>query len=195
VLNRVSRHGDICPNLGFTSYRSLALWVRCPRRQIVFDCHTRATRTRSTPSQRRFSRRQCHGPHSGYSSPTENPEYDNFEIGHTSTSVALASGLQKARDLLHQHYNVIAVLGDGSLSGGEAFEGIATAAETGTNFILVFNDNEMSYRREPRWTLPRTGRAAPNGRQGNRQSVSRHGLRLHVCGKGNDISSTCQCHQ
>ena len=57
---------------------------------------------------------------SGYSSPLENPEYDNFEIGHTSTSVALASGLQKARDIMGGKENVIAVIGDGSLSGGEA---------------------------------------------------------------------------
>lgn len=81
---------------------------------------------------------------SGYSSPLESPEYDNFEIGHTSTSVALASGLVKARDIMGGTENVIAVIGDGSLSGGEAFEGLDTIAELGTNAIIVVNDNEMS---------------------------------------------------
>ncbi len=81
---------------------------------------------------------------SGYSSPKESPEYDCFEIGHTSTSVALATGLQKARDMRGSRENIIAVIGDGSLSGGEAFEGFDMAAEIGTNIIVVVNDNEMS---------------------------------------------------
>lgn len=81
---------------------------------------------------------------SGYSSPLESPVYDNFEIGHTSTSVALATGLQKARDLRGSHENIIAIIGDGSLSGGEAFEGLDTAAELATGIIVVVNDNEMS---------------------------------------------------
>ena len=69
---------------------------------------------------------------SGYSSPSECPEYDNFEVGHTSTSVSLATGLQKARDVKGTHENIIAVIGDGSLSGGEAFEGLDEASELGT---------------------------------------------------------------
>ena len=62
----------------------------------------------------------------------------------TSTSIALATGLQKGRDILGGKENVIAVIGDGSLSGGVAFEGLDTAAELGTNIIIVVNDNEMS---------------------------------------------------
>lgn len=81
---------------------------------------------------------------SGYSSPVESPEYDSFEIGHTSTSVALATGLQKARDIRGDKENIVAVIGDGSLSGGEAFEGFDMATEIGTNMIIVVNDNEMS---------------------------------------------------
>lgn len=65
-------------------------------------------------------------------------------IGHTSTSVSLACGLAKARDLKGDTGNVIAVIGDGSLSGGEAFEGLNNAAELGTNFIVIVNDNQMS---------------------------------------------------
>lgn len=81
---------------------------------------------------------------SGYSSPAECPEYDNFEVGHTSTSVSLATGLQKARDIKGTKENIIAVIGDGSLSGGEAFEGLDEASELGTGIIIVVNDNEMS---------------------------------------------------
>ena len=57
-------------------------------------------------------------------SPAESPVYDNFEVGHTSTSVSLATGLQKARDIKGTSENIIAIIGDGSLSGGEAFEGL-----------------------------------------------------------------------
>ena len=81
---------------------------------------------------------------SGYSSPAENPVYDNFEVGHTSTSISLATGLQKARDIKGTDENVIAIIGDGSLSGGEAFEGLDEASELGTGIIIVVNDNEMS---------------------------------------------------
>ena len=73
-----------------------------------------------------------------------NSPKDLIEIGHTSTSIALATGLQKGRDILGGKENVIAVIGDGSLSGGEAFEGLDTAAELGTNIIIIVNDNEMS---------------------------------------------------
>ena len=72
------------------------------------------------------------------------PEYDNFEVGHTSTSISLATGLQKARDIKGTHENIIAIIGDGSLSGGEAFEGLDEASELDTGIIIVVNDNEMS---------------------------------------------------
>lgn len=67
-----------------------------------------------------------------------------FTIGHTSTSISLASGLVKARNQLGGKENIVAIIGDGSLSGGEAFEGFDYAGEMGSNFIVVVNDNEMS---------------------------------------------------
>ena len=79
----------------------------------------------------------------GYSNPDES-EHDNFIIGHTSTSISLACGLAKARDLKKENYNVIALIGDGSLSGGEAYEGFNNAAMLNSNFIAIVNDNEMS---------------------------------------------------
>lgn len=79
----------------------------------------------------------------GYSCPQES-EHDHFTVGHTSTSVSLACGLAKARDLRGESANVIAIIGDGSLSGGEALEGMDFAAELDSNMIIVVNDNDMS---------------------------------------------------
>ena len=80
---------------------------------------------------------------SGYTNPEESP-HDFFNVGHTSTSISLASGLVKARDLARRRENVIALIGDGSLSGGEALEGLNVVGEMNTNFIIVFNDNGHS---------------------------------------------------
>lgn len=147
VLNRVSNHGGhVGPNLGFTEATVAMHYVfDAPKDKFVFDVsHQSYPHKMLTGRKDGFLGVSDMDAISGYSSPLENPEYDNFEIGHTSTSVALATGLQHARDLLGQKHNVVAVIGDGSLSGGEAFEGLNVAAEAGTNFIVIFNDNEMS---------------------------------------------------
>lgn len=78
----------------------------------------------------------------GFSNFNESP-HDFFIMGHTSTSISLAEGMAKARDLKGEKYNVIALIGDGSLSGGEALEGLNSAAELNSNFIVIVNDNEM----------------------------------------------------
>ena len=96
---------------------------------------------------------------SGYTEPSES-EHDFFVIGHTSTSVSLATGLAKARDLKGGTGNVIAVIGDGSLSGGEAFEGLNNAVELGTNFIVIVNDNQMSIAENHGGLYPAWRRAA-----------------------------------
>ena len=80
---------------------------------------------------------------SGYTNPEESP-HDLFNVGHTSTSISLASGLAKARDLAGRRENIIALIGDGSMSGGEALEGLNVVGEMETNFIIVFNDNGHS---------------------------------------------------
>lgn len=80
---------------------------------------------------------------SGFTNPAES-EYDIFSVGHTSTAISLACGLAKGRDVKGENHNVIAVVGDGALSGGEAFEGLNNAAALGSNLILIVNDNDMS---------------------------------------------------
>ncbi|GAB6982904.1 1-deoxy-D-xylulose-5-phosphate synthase [Prevotella dentasini] len=147
VLNRVSNHGGhVGPNLGFVEATVALHYVfNAPEDRIVFDIsHQSYPHKMLTGRKEGFLDAAAMSRISGYSSPLESPEYDNFEIGHTSTSVALASGLVKARDIMGGTENVIAVIGDGSLSGGEAFEGLDTIAELGTNAIIVVNDNEMS---------------------------------------------------
>lgn len=147
ILNRVSNHGGhVGPNLGFVEATIALHYVfNAPEDKFVFDVsHQTYPHKMLTGRAKGFLNVKDFAAVSGYSSPRENAEYDNFEIGHTSTSISLATGLQRGRDMLGGKENVIAVIGDGSLSGGEAFEGLDTAAENGTNIIIVVNDNEMS---------------------------------------------------
>lgn len=148
VLNRVSKHGGhIGPNLGFVEATVALHYVfNAPKDKFVFDvshqCYPHKVLTgRADGFLGNVNEMNAI---SGYSSPAECPEYDNFEVGHTSTSVSLATGLQKARDIKGTDENIIAIIGDGSLSGGEAFEGLDEASELGTGIIIVVNDNEMS---------------------------------------------------
>ena len=148
VLNRVSKHGGhIGPNLGFVEATVALHYVfDAPTDKFVFDvshqCYPHKVLTGRAAGF--LGDLDDMNAISGYSSPTECPEYDNFEVGHTSTSISLATGLQKARDIRGSHENIIAIIGDGSLSGGEAFEGLDEASELGTGIIIVVNDNEMS---------------------------------------------------
>ncbi len=148
VLNRVSKHGGhVGPNLGFVEATVALHYVfNAPEDKFVFDvshqCYPHKVLTGRAAGF--LGNVDDMNAISGYSSPAECPEYDNFEVGHTSTSISLATGLQKARDVKGTKENIIAVIGDGSLSGGEAFEGLDEASELGTGIIIIVNDNEMS---------------------------------------------------
>lgn len=148
VLNRVSKHGGhVGPNLGFVEATVALHYVfNAPEDKFVFDvshqCYPHKVLTGRAAGF--LGNVDNMNAISGYSSPAECPEYDNFEVGHTSTSISLATGLQKARDVKGTKENIIAIIGDGSLSGGEAFEGLDEASELGTGIIIVVNDNEMS---------------------------------------------------
>lgn len=148
VLNRVSKHGGhVGPNLGFIEATVALHYVfGAPKDKLVFDvshqCYPHKVLTGRASGF--LGNVDDMNAISGYSSPAECPEYDNFEVGHTSTSISLATGLQKARDIKGTDENIIAIIGDGSLSGGEAFEGLDEASELGTGIIVIVNDNEMS---------------------------------------------------
>ena len=146
VLKKVSaKGGHLGPNLG-TVELTIALHrvFNSPQDKIVWDVsHQCYPHKLLTGRAFGFTDPARYHEISGYTAPAES-EHDVFTVGHTSTSVSLACGLAKARDILGQKHNVIAVIGDGSLSGGEAFEGLDNAAELGSNFIVIVNDNEMS---------------------------------------------------
>lgn len=148
VLNRVSKHGGhVGSNLGFVEATVALHYVfDAPKDKLVFDvshqCYPHKVLTGRASGF--LGNVDDMNAISGYSSPAECPEYDNFEVGHTSTSISLATGLQKARDIKGTDENIIAIIGDGSLSGGEAFEGLDEASELGTGIIVIVNDNEMS---------------------------------------------------
>ncbi len=147
VLNRDSNiGGHVGPNLGIVEATVAMHYVfNCPEDKFVFDVsHQSYPHKMLTGRAFGYIDNARLNEVSGYSSPSESPVYDQFELGHTSTSISLATGLQKARDIRGTHENIVAVIGDGSLSGGEAMEGLDEAAELGTGIIIVVNDNEMS---------------------------------------------------
>lgn len=146
LLTKLSEHGGhIGPNLGLVEVTVALHYVfNSPADKIVYDVsHQSYIHKMLTGRKEAFLNSERYDDVSGYSNPDESA-HDHFTIGHTSTSVSLACGLAKARDLKNERYNVIALIGDGSLSGGEALEGLNNAVEQGTNMIVIVNDNEMS---------------------------------------------------
>lgn len=146
LIQKLSVHGGhVGPNLGMVEATVAMHYVmNSPVDKFVFDVsHQSYAHKMLTGRKEAFTNPDCYDEVSGYTEPSESV-HDHFVIGHTSTSVSLASGLAKARDLRGERFNVVAVIGDGSLSGGEAFEGLDVAAELGSNMIVVVNDNQMS---------------------------------------------------
>lgn len=146
LLNKLSAHGGhFGPNFGMVEATIALHYVfESPKDKIVFDVsHQSYAHKMLTGRKDAFLNPDKYEEVSGYTEPQES-EHDFFTIGHTSTSVSLASGLAKGRDLKGDSGNVIAVIGDGSLSGGEAFEGLDYAAELDSNMIIIVNDNQMS---------------------------------------------------
>ncbi len=146
ILERNSKiGGHVGPNLGIVETTIALHYVfNSPYDKMVWDVsHQCYPHKLLTGRKKGFITDAGMQEISGYTNQNES-EHDCFNVGHTSTSVSLACGLAKARDLSKQKHNVIAVIGDGSLSGGEALEGFNNAAVLGTNIIIILNDNEMS---------------------------------------------------
>ena len=137
--------GHVGPNLGIVeTIIALHYVFDTPNDKIVYDVsHQCYPHKMLTGRWKGFFDAEEMQKISGYTNPNES-EYDNFIVGHTSTSVSLATGLAKARDLRGEHHKVIALIGDGSLSGGEALEGFSNAAVLNSNILIIVNDNEMS---------------------------------------------------
>ena len=146
LLKRASIHGGhFGPNFGMVeAIIALHYVFESPKDKMVFDVsHQTYPHKMLTGRKDAYLYEEHYDDVTGYSCPQES-EHDHFTVGHTSTSVSLACGLAKARDLRGESANVIAIIGDGSLSGGEALEGIDFAAELDSNMIIVVNDNDMS---------------------------------------------------
>lgn len=146
LLKRASIHGGhFGPNFGMVeAIIALHYVFESPKDKMVFDVsHQTYPHKMLTGRKDAYLYEEHYDDVTGYSCPQES-EHDHFTIGHTSTSVSLACGLAKARDLRGESANVIAIIGDGSLSGGEALEGMDFAAELDSNMIIVVNDNGMS---------------------------------------------------
>lgn len=146
LLTRASKHGGhFGPNFGMVEAIIAMHYVfDSPKDKIVFDVsHQCYPHKMLTGRKDAYLYEEHYDDVSGYTNPHES-EHDFFTVGHTSTSVSLACGLAKARDLNGEDGNVIAVIGDGSLSGGEALEGLDFASELNSNMIIVANDNDMS---------------------------------------------------
>lgn len=195
VLFRVSHHGGhVGPNLGATEATVAMHYVfNTPEDKIVFDVsHQSYPHKVLTGRLKGFTQLDAMDEVSGYSSPLESPVYDNFEIGHTSTSIALCTGLQKARDIQGQRHNVIAFIGDGSLSGGEAYEGLNTAAEIGTNIIVVVNDNEMSIAENHGGLYGNLSLLRQTKGQSELNFFKALGFDYHYLEEGNDVNALVQ---
>lgn len=146
LIAYLSKHGGhIGPNLGVVELEVALHYVfNSPVDKIVYDVsHQCYVHKILTGRKYAFTEEEHFGEVTGFSEPMES-EHDFFRMGHTSTSISLLNGLQRARDIKGDKENVIAVIGDGSLSGGEAYEGLNNVSEAGTNAIIIVNDNEMS---------------------------------------------------
>lgn len=147
LFNRLTKiGGHFGPNFGMVEVEIAMHYVfHSPVDQFVFDVsHQSYPHKILTGRKAGYIYDDHFFEDSGYTNPGES-EHDLFNVGHTSTSISLASGLAKARDLKGEKRNVIAVIGDGSLSGGEAMEALNVAgSELNSNFIILVNDNEMA---------------------------------------------------
>ncbi len=137
--------GHMAPNLGMVEATIALHYVfNSPVDKFIFDVsHQCYTHKMLTGRKETFTDPEQYSKYTGFTAPEES-EHDLFKVGHTSTSVSLASGVAMARNMQGDNYNVIAIIGDGSLSGGQAFEGLDNAAKLNSNFIVIVNDNEMS---------------------------------------------------
>ncbi|MCR5265779.1 MAG: 1-deoxy-D-xylulose-5-phosphate synthase [Cyanobacteria bacterium RUI128] len=145
ILNKTNLvGGHVGPDLGIVEVTIAMHYVfDSPTDKFIFDTsHQCYPHKMLTGRKDAFIDPLHHQNITGFSNFNESP-HDFFIMGHTSTSVTLASGMAKARDLKGEKYNVIALIGDGSLSGGEALEGLNNAAVLGSNMIIIVNDNEM----------------------------------------------------
>ena len=145
IINKVNAiGGHMGPNLGIVEATvGLHYVFNSPKDKIIFDVSHQCYPHKIITGRKEGFTPDNYMKYTGYTAPEES-EHDIFKVGHTSTSISLATGVAKARDLKGEKYNVIALIGDGSLTGGEALEGLNNAGTLNSNIIILLNDNDMS---------------------------------------------------
>lgn len=189
LLTKLSNHGGhIGSNLGVVELTVALHYVfNSPVDKIVFDVsHQCYVHKMLTGRKDAFLFPERYDDVNGFTNPEESV-HDLFTVGHTSTSLSLACGLAKARDLLGQTHSVVAVIGDGSLSGGEAYEGLNNIAEQATPLVIVVNDNEMSIAENHGGYIGNLAKLrATNGKSKNNMFTAL-GLQYMYVEEGNDV--------
>ncbi len=197
LLKRASIHGGhFGPNFGMVEATIALHYVfDSPKDKIVFDVsHQTYPHKMLTGRKDAYLYEEHYNDVSGYSNPDES-EHDHFIIGHTSTSISLACGLAKGRDVKGETGNVVAIIGDGSLSGGEALEGLDYAAEIDGNLIIVVNDNDMSIAENHGGLYSNLKMLRETNGKAECNLFKAMGLDYVYVDKGNDISSLIAAFQ
>ena len=183
--------GHLGPSLGAVELIMALHYVfNSPTDKIVYDVsHQSYMHKILTGRVRAFTEEAHYHDVTGYTDPQES-EHDLFNIGHTSTSVSLASGLAKGRDVTEGKENVIALIGDGSLSGGEAYEGLDYAATLGSNMIIIVNDNGMSIAETHGGIYEGLKELRETKGQSHRNLFTAMGFEYRFLADGNDLERT-----
>lgn len=191
LIRKVSTTGGhFGPNLGMVEATIAMHYVfNSPIDKIVYDVsHQSYTHKILTGRKNAFINPDEYKTVTGYTEPSES-EHDFFIVGHTSTSVSLACGLAKARDINGGKENIIAVIGDGSLSGGEAYEGLNNAAASGKNIIILVNDNDMSIAENYGGLYKNLELLRESNGKAENNFFKALGFEYHYIDNGNDIES------
>lgn len=189
ILKKVNTTGGhLGPNLGIVEATIALHYVfNSPIDKIVFDVsHQCYPHKILTGRKEGFTDPNKYLKYTGYTAPEES-DHDLFKVGHTSTSVSLATGLAKGRDLRGGKENIIALIGDGSLSGGEAFEGLDNAAVLGSNIIVVVNDNDMSIAKNEGGLYGNLKLLRDTNGQAECNFFKALGFEYHYVGEGNNV--------
>ncbi len=182
--------GHVGPNLGAMEATIAFHYVfDSPKDKIIWDIsHLAYGHKMLTGRKEAFLDSDHYHDVSGYSAPDES-EHDFFTVGHTSTSVALAVGMAKARDVLGQQGNIVAFIGDGSLSGGLAFEGLNNASVLKSNLIIVVNDNQMSIAENQGGLYQALADLRASNGQAKNNFFTAMGFDYHYVSDGNDLKA------
>ncbi|MFC6182242.1 1-deoxy-D-xylulose-5-phosphate synthase [Lactiplantibacillus daowaiensis] len=191
LLHKVSQTGGhVGPNLGVVELTiAFHTIFDSPTDKVVWDVsHQSYTHKILTGRKQAWLDPAHYDDVSGYTEPAESP-HDYFNIGHTSTSIALATGMAVARDLTNRSGNVMAVIGDGSLSGGLALEGLNTAATLHSNLIILVNDNGMSIAEDHGGLYANLKQLRETNGQAENNLFKAMGLDYRYVDDGNDLAS------